>query len=396
MRILMTTCPQYGHFYPLVPLGWALRGAGHEVRVAVPENFVDIVAQAGLPAAPVGGVVRTRDIMEGGKGELLDAWAADPAAMHVRALRLVSRFALHLAEPIVSFCQQWSPDLVLHPTLDFSGPLVASVLGVPAVSLSPGLPIAQRAMAAAHDELADLYGAWGYQPAETPAAVRLETWPTSLLAHPGQPMRYVPYNGPETMPTWLLGRPVGTSRACVTLGSILPKTGGLEVLPALITALHDLLEQVVIVLPHEAAKALTDLITLPAGVHLADTVAGPWLALNLAAEGSALLVHHGGAGTTQTAFSMGIPQLVIPRMADQFDVANAVVRSGAGRALQPSQLTPETVREAAADLITDARYRQGAARVQGEMAAQPHPGQVAAMLEELIARPGTSWSRPCG
>lgn len=392
----MTSCPQYGHFYPMVPLGWALRGAGHQVRVAVPENFVVAVAQSGLPAVPVGGVVRTRDIMGGGDGNLLDAWASDPVGMHVQALRLVSRFALHLAEPIITFCRQtWAPDLVVHPTLDFSGPLIAHALGVPAVSLSPGLPIAEAAVAAAHDELADLYGEWGYRPDDAPAAVRLQTWPASLLANPGQSMRYVPYNGPETLPTWLLG-PAPTSKACLTLGSILPKTGGLEVLPGLITALHDLVEQVVVVLPHEAAEALADIMVLPSGVRIADTVTGPWLALNMAMEGSALVVHHGGAGTTQTAFSMGIPQLVVPRMADQFDIADAVVRSGAGLALRPSELTPETARETVAELTGDTGYGRGAAAVRHEMAAQPHPGRIAAMLEDLVAHPQPARSRPCG
>jgi hypothetical protein len=355
------------------------------VRVAVPENFVEAVAQTGLPAVPVGGVVRTRDIMGAGQEELLDAWASDPAGMHVRALRLVSRFALRLAEPIIDFCRQtWTPDLVLHPTLDFSGPLVAHVLGVPAVSLSPGLPLAEAAVAAAHDELADLYVKWGYRPDDALAPVRLRTWPGSLRGEPGQAMRYLPYNGPEALPTWLLD-PKPETRACVTLGSILPKTGGLEVLPALINALHDLVEQVVVVLPHEVATALDDLGPLPSSVRIADAVAGPWLASNLVIEGSALVVHHGGAGTTQTAFSIGVPQLVIPRMADQFDVADAVVRFGAGCALRPAELTPETVRATTTDILADGVYREQAAAVRREMAAQPHPGQIVAMLEDLIA-----------
>lgn len=384
MRILITSCPQYGHFYPLVPLGWALRAAGHQVRVAVPENFVAAVAQTGLPAVPVGGIVRTSDIMGVGQRDLLDEWAADPIGMHVRSVRLVSRFARHLAEPIIDFGRQaWTPDLVIHPTLDFSGPLVAHVFGVPAISLAPGLPLADAAVAAAHDELSGLYARWGFRPDDAPAPIRLRTWPGHPREQPGRAMRYVPYNGPETLPTWLLA-PEPATRACVTLGSILPKTGGLEILPPLIAALHTLVEEVVVVLPHETATGLAEFGPFPPGVRIANTVAGPWLALNLAIERSALVVHHGGAGTTQTAFSLGIPQLVIPRMADQFDVADAVEGFRAGRALRPAELTPEAVRAAATDVLTDAGYRQRAADVQREMVAQPPPARIAAMLEDLV------------
>jgi UDP:flavonoid glycosyltransferase YjiC (YdhE family) len=46
----------------------------------------------------------------------------------------------------------------------------------------------------------------------------------------------------------------------------------------------------------------------------------------------AVLVHHGGIGTTAAALAAGIPQLVIPFAFDQFDNAARVARLGVGRA----------------------------------------------------------------
>jgi UDP:flavonoid glycosyltransferase YjiC (YdhE family) len=279
---------------------------------------------------------------------------------------------------------------VIHPTLDFSGPLTAHVLGVPAVSLAPGLPIADAALAAAHDELTGLHARWGYEPDQASAAMCLRTWPPSLLgparSAPGQSMRYVPYNGPETIPARLLG-PVPAVRACVTLGSVLPGTDGLEVLPTVIAALCEVADELLVVLPQEAAAALSDLMPLPPRVHLADAAAGPWLALNLALAGCSLLVHHGGAGTAQTAFSMGVPQVVIPRMADQFAIAATVVGSGTGRALLPSELTRESLQAAVTDVLTDIAYRRAADAIRREIAGQPHPAQIVAMIENLVGDP---------
>ena len=54
MRVLLTTYPERTHFLAMVPLAWALRTAGHDVRVAVQPKFAPTVTQAGLTAAPVG------------------------------------------------------------------------------------------------------------------------------------------------------------------------------------------------------------------------------------------------------------------------------------------------------------------------------------------------------
>ena len=53
MRVLVTSWGWRSHFYPLVPLAWALRSAGHEVLVASQPSMTEDIVGAGLPA--VGG-----------------------------------------------------------------------------------------------------------------------------------------------------------------------------------------------------------------------------------------------------------------------------------------------------------------------------------------------------
>jgi len=58
---------------------------------------------------------------------------------------------------------------------------------------------------------------------------------------------------------------------------------------------------------------------------------------------AALLVHHGGIGTTAQAIAAGIPQLVVPSTHDQPDNAVRVRRLGVGDFLLPRAYTPSNV-----------------------------------------------------
>jgi UDP:flavonoid glycosyltransferase YjiC (YdhE family) len=50
MRVLFTCQPALPHLYPLVPLAWACRSAGHEVRIASEAKIVEQIVHTGLHA----------------------------------------------------------------------------------------------------------------------------------------------------------------------------------------------------------------------------------------------------------------------------------------------------------------------------------------------------------
>ena len=54
MRVLFVTSPEKTIFLSMVPMAWALRTAGHEVRVASRPGFANVITQAGLTAVPAG------------------------------------------------------------------------------------------------------------------------------------------------------------------------------------------------------------------------------------------------------------------------------------------------------------------------------------------------------
>jgi UDP:flavonoid glycosyltransferase YjiC (YdhE family) len=63
MKILVTTGPAHPLYFPIVPLAWALRVAGHEVLVAAPESFHQTVQGSGLPMVPVCGPLDMGQVM---------------------------------------------------------------------------------------------------------------------------------------------------------------------------------------------------------------------------------------------------------------------------------------------------------------------------------------------
>src|SRR5262245_45932134 len=48
MRVLFSTSNWAGHYFAMVPLGWALQAAGYEVRVAGTTGLFEAVSGAGL------------------------------------------------------------------------------------------------------------------------------------------------------------------------------------------------------------------------------------------------------------------------------------------------------------------------------------------------------------
>ncbi|WP_437022624.1 hypothetical protein [Streptomyces sp. enrichment culture] len=58
------TFPATAHVHPVVPLAWALRAAGHEVRVATHAGITDTIGAAGPTTLPAGDAEPLRHVVE--------------------------------------------------------------------------------------------------------------------------------------------------------------------------------------------------------------------------------------------------------------------------------------------------------------------------------------------
>lgn len=92
-------------------------------------------------------------------------------------------------------------------------------------------------------------------------------------------------------------------------------------------------------------------------------------------------VGHGGSGSTLAALAYGLPMLLVPQGADQFENAQACGELGVARVLMPGEMTADAVRNTVADLLADSAYSERAALIASEIADMPPPEAVASTLK---------------
>ena len=95
---------------------------------------------------------------------------------------------------------------------------------------------------------------------------------------------------------------------------------------------------------------------------------------------AAAVITHAGLGTVAAALSHGVPVVCTPIARDQPLNASRVVAVGAGTTVTASTATPEAVRAALHEVLTEARYRENARRI---AEASSRAGGAAAVADDL-------------
>jgi MGT family glycosyltransferase len=96
---------------------------------------------------------------------------------------------------------------------------------------------------------------------------------------------------------------------------------------------------------------------------------------------AAVVVSHGGMGTTQKALAAGVPVCTVPFMRDQLEVARRAEHCGGGTILRPKRLRPDRLLAAVEEAIA---CRPGAERVRDAFARAGGPDAAASALEGLV------------
>lgn len=414
MRVLITSLAVEAHFNGAVPLAWALRAAGHEVRVASHPALTESITRAGLTAVPVGTdhvhheLVRDlgaeldtfyRDIdFTGERGD--DYVALKGANTLLTATFYAQANNDSMVDELVDFARYWQPDLVIWEPFTFAGAVAARACGAAHARLlwGPDLFLRMRTAfrqrmellpAESHDDSLEewltwtldrfgcafdeevVVGQWNID--QMPPGVRLPS------DRPTVPMRYVPYNGRSVVPAWLR-EPPRRPRVCLTVGITSRDTDHPNPvsLDEVFEAVFDLDIEVVATL--DAAQR-AEVTRVPDNTRVVEFVP-----LHALLPGCSAAIHHGGAGTWSTAAASGVPQLVIAGMWDNVYRARRLADLGAGLFLPPDELTAAGLRDGLEQLLTKPSFREDARRLQAVIAAEPSPADVVPTLEELAGR----------
>ncbi|MFE6049442.1 nucleotide disphospho-sugar-binding domain-containing protein [Kitasatospora sp. NPDC056446] len=410
MRVLFTTSEWPTHFFPMVPLGWALQSAGHEVRVACAPSLVPVVRRSGLVPVPLLGgpdpafktrlarywefAARQRPVEP---GELLHPVTAAPMDrledFDFAAYRAVHRDAnlrtmRDSCDRIAEFARDWRPGLVVTEPQNVEGVLAGRLLDVPVVcqlfglvgtdETEPGLDIVL-------EDHSDSFARYGLPPmgAGLIDAV-LDPCPPSAAPRtlrPALPVRYVPYNGPGDAPPWAGARPDGgRPRVLIAWGTSVSGIYGSRafLVPDLLRALAGADTEVVIT----AADAdRTGLAAGRPGVRVLDR----WCPLKLLLPTCDAVVHYGSGGTGMTAMAAGVPQLALPFSAEQRMNSARLTAAGAGFRLDGFDADPAAVADRVARLLVEPAHRERARALREEALARPAPADLVPRLLDLAA-----------
>ncbi|QUX29308.1 activator-dependent family glycosyltransferase [Nocardiopsis akebiae] len=413
MRVLFATQAERTHFLGLVPLAWALRAAGHEVRVASQPHLESVAAGAGLPFTAVGRDHHFARISRDGRADrYLDfdmAEDRDEVLTWDHLLRgyrgVVTWWWRTVNEPmfddLVALCRQWRPDLVVWEPSTYAAPVAAQACGAAHVRHLWSVDLfsrvrrtflarmGERPASERQDPLAQWLGARAARHGvdfseslvhgqatveQVPAPLRVDT-PADLEY---LPVRYVPYNGRAVVPDWLR-TPPDRPRIGLSLGTTAAlRLGGYTVdVATLLEGLADLDVEVVATLP---AREQEKLGAVPGNARLVE-----YVPLHALAPTCAAMVTHGGPGTVLTGLAHGVPQLLSPnaRMFDIPVLARLVEGAGAGRVVDPGRLDAETVTEGVRTLLEDPRHTRAARALRERMDAMPAPADLARALTGL-------------
>jgi UDP:flavonoid glycosyltransferase YjiC (YdhE family) len=375
MRVLIAASPGIGHIFPAVPLAWALRLAGHEVLVATGGDGL-AVRNAGLPVVDVCPGLTLVEIVKTTAArhpEMFANFGTVPFADFADSLPYYAQMMNDqpdMMDSYVRVAEEWRPDLVIYSALTVGGLTAAAKLDVPAVEHGYGLFRTGGYAARLRELTAECFDR---HRVDLPARMHsIDIAPPSLVgAIPsGFPMRYLPYNGGSSAPSWLL-KPPGRPRIAVTLGTTAPGLGSMDRVSRIVELAGNIDADFVLALGNQDTSAFR---AVPDNVRVEG-----WVPLNLLLRGAAGIIHHGGSGTTLAALDAGLPQILLPDGSDRDVNASAVAERGAGLSVSVDDVTKEAIDS----LLSNEAMHTAAAEVRAEMHAMPNPRHLVTQLESL-------------
>jgi hypothetical protein len=284
-------------------------------------------------------------------------------------------------------CREWRPDLVLRDPCEYASAVVAGRQGIRsaqvAISLAEGeaasIAVAAPALEGHRTGLADELCASPYL-TRLPASLDPSPFPDTVRFREHSPARV------QGLPEWW-----GGSRAplvYLTFGSVLgymPIAAG--VFRTALEAVAGLPVRGLLTVGRQFDRS--ELGPVPANVHVEA-----WVEQADVFAQADVVVCHGGSGTAFGAVAAGLPVLVVPVFADQFENGRRIAETGAGLVVQAEPQDGDGLRRVVTEedaprikrgieaMLQTNSYRSEAERIGAEIAGAP---TIDTVLDSLLA-----------
>jgi UDP:flavonoid glycosyltransferase YjiC (YdhE family) len=442
MRIMFIPWAQKSHYPHMVPLVWAFRAAGHEVRIATQPMIAEMVAQSGSVYSEIGAgydfepetARRDREVRatQWERFVRLSARLSETGAMpgpaagttqvasvprteastHPRteasmhpgpggaapdrrakididdALGPLLRAAEVMADDLVRLVRAWRPDLIIADPHVLAAPIAAETAGAPLLHQLAG-PWVQRRTGIYPGiglpvelwprRLRELFDRFGVAPVEEATAGAIDPCP-DRLQYPGIPARIPIRFVPYNGP----GEVPDWLAEPPERPRVCVTWGMLS---------YDTLGADGFLVPQilEALGGLGVETVVTVGARERALLGDPPphtryvtnLPLHLLLPTCTAIVHQGGTGTLLTAASYGVPQTAVAVLPGHLIAARQFAGTGAGIMVDSAEATVDTLRDAVIRTLAEPT-RDAAGRLREEMAAYPSPAEVVGTLVGLV------------
>ena len=378
MRVAVVAGPDPGHSFPAIALCRRFSAAGDAPTLLTGTEWLETARAAGVDAIELAGLDPTADDDDRDAG----------AKIHQRAARMA---VLNLPQ-----LRELAPDLVVSDVITACGGMSAELLGIPWIELNPHpLYLPSKGLPPLGSGLAPGIGVTGRLRDAAMRALTARSWRAGIRQRAGVRVEIgLPATDPgplrrliATLPAMEVPRPDWPAEA-VLVGPLhfepteqllpIPPGAGPVVVVAPSTALTGTQG-----MAQTALDCLAPGTGLPVGARVVvsrlngpDLTVPPWAVAGLGRQDE-LLAHAdlaicgGGHGMVAKTLLAGVPLVVVPGGADQWEIANRVARQGSGRLVRP--LTAEALVKAVDEVLTTPSYREAAQRAAASIAEVADP-----------------------
>jgi UDP:flavonoid glycosyltransferase YjiC (YdhE family) len=375
MRVLFTSTAGDGHLLPLMPLARAFALRGDDVAIAAAANHRERIERAGLRFELTGPTIEElKPELDAHRERIahLPPASRRPAAFSGRFAEIE---APRRVQPLRDLVESYQPDVVIHEPADLAAPLAATAAGVQTTHHAFGRPIPEDALRRAAEVMAPFWRGAGLEPDELAGAYLgsyVEICPPSFRAElPGAPSRTHDVRPAEASPKDDAGR--DRPLVYATLGTSFNE---LRTFRVLLEAFEVVDCDVIMTIGRN--REPRDLEPIPTNVRVESYIPQDEILPRCGA-----VLAHAGSGSTLAALAHGLPLVLVPQGADQFENADACEALGLAEKILPADFTADRLREALDRVLGGPAYADAARSVAAEIADMPSP---AAAAEEIAAQ----------